>query len=175
MKLLDIGELSRRSGAPPSTLRYYEEIGLIRSTGRRGLRRQFDGEALERLSLIALGKLAGFSLSEIAAIFGADGAPALPRETLRRRADALERRIKRLTTLQDMLRHVAECPAQTHMDCPKFRRLLRFATRHAEAARAPTASDRAESAAPVACNRRRARIESTARRKARMGEGDGHG
>jgi hypothetical protein len=42
MKPLDIGVLSKRSGVPPSTLRYYEEIGLIQSAGRHGLRRQFD-------------------------------------------------------------------------------------------------------------------------------------
>ena len=37
MKLLDIGEVARRSGVSVSTLRYYEEIGLIESVGRHGL------------------------------------------------------------------------------------------------------------------------------------------
>ena len=41
MILLDIGVLAEKSGVPASTLRYYEEIGLIESLGRRGLRRQF--------------------------------------------------------------------------------------------------------------------------------------
>jgi DNA-binding transcriptional MerR regulator len=36
--------LSERSGVPASTLRYYDEIGLIESLGRRGLRRQFGRE-----------------------------------------------------------------------------------------------------------------------------------
>ena len=39
---LDIAEVARRTGVPASTLRYYEEKGLITSTGRRGLRRLFD-------------------------------------------------------------------------------------------------------------------------------------
>ena len=39
MKDLDIVEVSRRTGVPASTLRYYEEKGLIASIGRRGLRR----------------------------------------------------------------------------------------------------------------------------------------
>jgi hypothetical protein len=51
------GELPR-----PSTLRFYDEKGLIASTGRRGLRRLFDPGVLERLALIALGRAAGFSL-----------------------------------------------------------------------------------------------------------------
>src|SRR5690606_17804977 len=52
---LDIAEVAQRSGVPASTLRFYEEKGLIASIGRRGLRRLFDAEVLERLSLIALG------------------------------------------------------------------------------------------------------------------------
>src|SRR5919107_604575 len=72
MGTMDIGEVAERSGVPASTLRYYEEIGLIRSVGRHGLRRQFDPDAL---------------------------------------------------------RHVAECPAPSHLECPTFRKLLKTATR----------------------------------------------
>ena len=60
---MDIGEVSRRSGIPASTLRFYEEKGLIASGGRRGLRRLFDSGVLDRLALIALGSAAGFSLN----------------------------------------------------------------------------------------------------------------
>jgi DNA-binding transcriptional MerR regulator len=125
--LLDIGELSERSGVPASALRYYEEIGLIESLGRRGLRRQFGPEALTQLALISLGKTAGFSLEEIRSAFGKHGATALPRQALHRRADEIDGQIRRLTTLRNALRHVAECPAPSHMECPKFRQLLRLA------------------------------------------------
>jgi len=54
--LIDIAEVSRRTGVPASTLRYYEEKGLIESLGRRGLRRTFDAGVVDRLSLIALGQ-----------------------------------------------------------------------------------------------------------------------
>src|SRR5262245_22462791 len=50
-KLLDIGEVARRSGVPASTLRFYDEQGLIASVGRRGLRRLFEPEVLQRLAL----------------------------------------------------------------------------------------------------------------------------
>ena len=49
MKLLDIGEVSARTGLPASALRYYEEIGLISSVSRHGLRRQFAPEAVLQL------------------------------------------------------------------------------------------------------------------------------
>jgi DNA-binding transcriptional MerR regulator len=127
MKLLDIGDVSRRSGVPPSSLRYYEELGLITSLGRHGLRRQFGPETLTRLSLISLGKAAGFALSEIAGVFAPSGVPDLPRDDLRARATALDRQARDLTALADMLRHVADCPASSHLDCPSFQRLMRVA------------------------------------------------
>lgn len=129
MPLLDIGEVAGRSGVPPSTLRYYEEIGLIRSEGRRGLRRQFDADVLLKLSLIGLGKTAGFSLDDIAGMFGENGQPDIPRERLRVRANELQRHILGLRMLRDALRHVADCPAPTHLECPTFRGLLKTAAR----------------------------------------------
>ena len=130
MKILDIGEVSEQSGIPPSTLRYYEEIGLISSVGRHGLRRQYEPQTLLQLSLIALGKSAGFSLDDIAGMFGKDGQPNLPRAELHARADELDRQIRNLTTLRNALRHVADCPAPSHMECPTFRRLVRLAGHH---------------------------------------------
>lgn len=129
MKTLDIAEISRRSGVAASALRYYEELGLITSVGRHGLRRQFGPETLMQLSLITLGKAAGFSLEEIAGMFGPDGQPDLPRDQLHARADALEQQIRELSTLRDAIRHVAECQAPTHLECPKFQQLLRVSSR----------------------------------------------
>lgn len=128
MKILDIADVAERSGLPPSTLRYYEEIGLIDSMGRHGLRRQYGPETLLQLSLITMGKSAGFSLDEIAGMFGSDGQPDLPRDDLLTRADQLDRQIRDLTLLRNALRHVAECPAPSHMECPTFKRLLKVTT-----------------------------------------------
>ena len=127
MKLLDIAEVSERSGMAPSALRYYEECGLITPLGRRGLRRQYGPQTLLQLSLIALGRAAGFSLAEIAGMFDRSGAPHLARADLHHRADALDQQIRNLTTLRNALRHVADCPAPSHMECPTFRRLVRMA------------------------------------------------
>jgi DNA-binding transcriptional MerR regulator len=124
---LDIGEVARRVGVPPSTLRYYEEKGLIRSVGRRGLRRTFDPDVLERLALITLGQSAGFSLEEIASMFAADGRPKIDRRMLADKAEELDRTIRRLSSMRDGLRHAAACPAPSHMECPKFRRLMGLA------------------------------------------------
>lgn len=124
MKFLDIGEVAAQSGIKPSALRYYEAAGLISSVSRHGLRRQFPSEVLLQLKLIAMGKSAGFSLDEIAGMFGRNGMPDLPRDVLREKADEIDRQIHELTALRDTLRHVADCPAPSHMECPTFRRLV---------------------------------------------------
>jgi DNA-binding transcriptional MerR regulator len=133
---VDIGEVARRSGLPASTLRFYEEKGLIVSIGRRGLRRQYDPGVLERLALIALGRAAGFGLDEMAGMFAPDGRPRIDRRKLAAKADELDARIRELIALRTGLRHAARCPARSHMECPKFRRLLREAASGALGARA---------------------------------------
>jgi DNA-binding transcriptional MerR regulator len=143
MQRLDIVEVSRRAGLPASTLRFYEEKGLIASVGRRGLRRLYEPGVLQRLALIALGRSAGFSLEEIAGMFSADGRPAIDREQLAAKAEELDRTIRKLAAMRDGLRHAALCPAPSHMECPTFQKMLRIAgARHP--ARASSGPRRAE-------------------------------
>lgn len=124
---MDISEVAKRSGVPASTLRFYEEKGLITSVGRRGLRRLFGVDVLERLALIALGRSAGFSLDEIGRMLGADGRPRIDRQLLTDKAEELDCAIQKLTAMRDGLRHAAVCSAPSHMECPTFRRLLGLA------------------------------------------------
>lgn len=129
MKFLDIGEVATRTGIRPSALRYYEEIGLIAPIARHGLRRQYTEDVLLQLKLVLMGQTAGFSLDEIARMFGAKGRPDLPRQTLHERADDIDRQIRHLTALSTTLRHVADCKAPSHFECPTFRRLLDIAVK----------------------------------------------
>ncbi len=124
---MDIAEVAQQSGVPASTLRFYEEKGLLVSVGRRGLRRVFGPDVLERLALIALGRAAGLSLDEIARMFAPGGKPQIDRALLSDKADELDRSIRKLTAMRDGLRHAAACHAPSHMECPKFRRLLGLA------------------------------------------------
>lgn len=128
---MDISEVARKSGVPASALRHYEEKGLIRSVGRRGLRRLFLPGILDQLALIALGQTAGFSLDEIRDMFAPDGKPQIHKQILSDKADELDTTIRRLTAMREGLRHAAACPAPSHMECPKFRRLLNVAASNA--------------------------------------------
>ncbi len=128
-KEFTIGQVSKLTGLPSSTLRYYEEKGLIKSIGRQGITRIFKSNIIEQLSLIALARYAGFALEEIAAMFSPGGQPTIDRKQLLDKAELLERKIKQLEAMRDGLKHVANCPEDNQLDCPKFQGLVSKAAR----------------------------------------------
>lgn len=65
MNEIGIGEVARRAGVRPSAVRYYEERGLIAPDTRRGGKRVYAEEAVERMTLIMFAKQLGFTLDEI--------------------------------------------------------------------------------------------------------------
>lgn len=125
---MDIGEVSKASGLPPSTLRYYEEKGLIESKGRNGLRRIFSPSVVQTLAIITLGRKVGFSLDEIHEIFNPDS-KVINREKLLEKAEELDNKIHTLSRMRDGLKHAAACKAPSHFECPKFLRVLNIASK----------------------------------------------
>jgi DNA-binding transcriptional MerR regulator len=117
---MDIGDVAKRFGVPASTLRYYEDKGLIASIGRRGLRRRFAPGVLDQLALIALGQAAGFSLDQIASMFSPDGKPSIDRRLLSGKADELDEMIERLKAMSNGLPHAAVCPARATQSAQAF-------------------------------------------------------
>ena len=69
MGSMSIGEVAQRAGVRPSTLRYYESIGVLPTPERENGRRRYDGEvlrkALDRLAVVRVAQQAGFTISEI--------------------------------------------------------------------------------------------------------------
>ena len=124
---MDISQVAKQSGVPASTLRFYEEKGLISSIGRQGIRRVFGEGVMERLELIALGRVAGFSLEEIAGILGSEENPSIDRDLLLKKASELDNTIQKLMAMRDGLQHAAACRAPSHLECPRFRRLMSLA------------------------------------------------
>jgi MerR family redox-sensitive transcriptional activator SoxR len=65
--LLTVGELAARSGMAPSALRYYERLGLIRSTRTAGNQRRYERSELRRVAFIRVSAQVGVPLEEIGA------------------------------------------------------------------------------------------------------------
>lgn len=127
---MDIAEVSKESGLAPSTLRYYEKLGLIQSTSRKGLRRQYSPKVLNKLNIISLGRVGGLSLNEISTMFNDSDELAIDRALLAEKASDIDLQIKRLEAVRDSLNHVATCPKNSHLDCSSFQKLMKSAKRY---------------------------------------------
>jgi MerR family transcriptional regulator, redox-sensitive transcriptional activator SoxR len=65
--VLTISELSARSGAAPSALRFYESLGLISASRTAGNQRRYPRHMLRRVAFIRAGRQLGLELREIQA------------------------------------------------------------------------------------------------------------
>jgi DNA-binding transcriptional MerR regulator len=104
-----ISELAGRSGVPATTLRFYEQAGLLPASRSPSGYRIYDDDALERLAFISSGKSLGLPLEEIRDLLGVweQGVCAAVRERLRplvaeRIADA-DRRVAELSAFSAQL------------------------------------------------------------------------
>jgi MerR family transcriptional regulator, repressor of the yfmOP operon len=80
---LRIGEVARRVGTTPRTIRYYEEIGLLPAEGQResGRHRLYGERDVQRLrDALRLKELLGVSLDELKQLLEAEEARAALRE-----------------------------------------------------------------------------------------------
>ncbi len=122
---VDISKVSQLSGLPSSTLRYYEERGLIKSIGRKGLKRVYNhNEVMMRLSLISLGQEAQFSLKEIALMLNSQQQPEIDKEKLVLKANEIEAKIQNLMLLKKGILHIVNCKAENQLLCPKFNKIM---------------------------------------------------
>jgi MerR family redox-sensitive transcriptional activator SoxR len=123
-ELLTIGELARRAGRRTSSIRYYEEIGLLPEPVRVGGQRRYPPGTARTLAAIAAAQRAGLSLQEIAAVLGATPGEHDAIEEFRRVAAAklpqATAAIERATAARDWLEHAAACQCLTLQECALF-------------------------------------------------------
>jgi len=110
-KPLLIGQVTALSGVPIRTIRYYESIGLLKSSGRtEGGFRQFSSDVLKRLSFIKRAQTLGLSLQEIGEIFQVydGGKPACNeiQQKLKDKISEIDRQIEQFLTLRGELREL---------------------------------------------------------------------
>lgn len=123
-----IGSVARESGIPIKTIRYYEELGLLKTTGRtEGGYRLFSADVFVRLSFIKRAQNLGMSLSEIREFLDVHDQGDLPcdhvQEKLREKLVDIDRQIQQLQILkQELKRLLAEGDIlsgnSTAMICP---------------------------------------------------------
>jgi MerR family redox-sensitive transcriptional activator SoxR len=120
--LLTIGEVARRSGLAPSALRYYETLGLIRSSRTAGDRRQYPRAVLRRLAVVRSAQNVGLSLDQILTSLAGLDPDAAPTKKQWSRISAewrplLARRIRELEAVRDNLDSCIGCGCLSMRQC----------------------------------------------------------
>ncbi len=119
---LAIGEVARQAGVRTSTLRYYEDIGLLEAPDRVNGRRRYDHRVQPRLRAIKVAQRAGFTLSEIGVLlqgFAEEGttASAQWRELAQRKLVEAEELIARAQGMKRLLEEGLRCNCLTPEEC----------------------------------------------------------
>ncbi|MDT5401490.1 MAG: hypothetical protein QOK33_4721 [Mycobacterium sp.] len=115
---LSIGEVARRSGVAATTLRYYEDSGLLRPPSRVAGRRRYDQSVMTRLEVIGLCKAAGFSLDEIRVLL-TDGDPGRPasRTLAEAKLTDIDAQMATLRRAREIIEWAMNCPCTTVDAC----------------------------------------------------------
>jgi DNA-binding transcriptional MerR regulator len=113
-----IRELSRATGVPASTIRYYERLGLLQAPQRSEARyRLYETADVERLRFIQKAKRLGLSLTEIGQLIALRAGGTPPCQQLKTMVAShlqqLDRQIAELQALrQDLATYHADLAAQ---------------------------------------------------------------
>lgn len=120
---MNISDVARRSGLPAKTIRYYEEIGLIRAQRMANGYRSFRESDLHMLSFIGRARSLGFSIEEcrtLAALYRDKGrASADVKALAERHIGEIRDKIAALREMEATLATLAEaCTGDARPDCP---------------------------------------------------------
>ncbi len=133
--MMMIGDLARQTGSKVTTIRFYEEIGLMPLAARTDAGRRTYGKSdLQRLSFIRHGRELGFSVDEIRSLIALSADPEQDCEAAaaiaRKHLAAVEDRIARLEALRDELkRATATCEGGRIADCSVIEAIARLGER----------------------------------------------
>ena len=127
-----IGQLAKRTGVSPDTLRFYERLDLLDGHRRDNGYRDYPDSAIDRVEFIKLAQALGFTLAEIRSIAPMLTGGTLPVEQVQAfihdKLTLLDQRIATLQTLRNRLAHLplgAACPMRR--DCEGTAAAGRFA------------------------------------------------
>ncbi|MFW8596132.1 Cu(I)-responsive transcriptional regulator [Cribrihabitans neustonicus] len=120
---MNIGDVSKRSGLPAKTIRYYEDIGFIRP--RRGTNgyRAFDEKELHRLVFIGRARSLGFSIEDcrhlLALYDDKTRASADVKQVAEQTLEEIDAKIAGLKEMRATLASLVEkCAGDERPDCP---------------------------------------------------------
>lgn len=120
-ELLTIGELARRTGVTTSTLRYYDELGLVRPARRVSGHRRYAVDAVAAVGIVRFLQEVGFTLAEARRLIASrKRSPVAWRALAVRKSEELRHSIAREEAARQAIEHALNCPKDDVRDCPNF-------------------------------------------------------
>jgi len=118
---ISISQVTQETGVRPSALRYYEEIGLLRPTGRVSGRRQYDESVFQRVALIQTGQQAGFTLAELGTLLNnaldSDSGGADWHELVDRKLKEMDTLLHNIESMKNLLQDIMDCDDASLAEC----------------------------------------------------------
>src|SRR6185503_21197545 len=118
---LTISKVAKQFGLRASALRYYEQIGVLPATYRRGGQRLYDESAVRRLAIIQRARELGFTIKETQVLFSdfSCGPPISERwhSLCEAKLEELAIRIEQIHEMQGMLRKMMQCRCAAFDQC----------------------------------------------------------
>lgn len=125
---MNISDAAQATGLPAKTIRYYEEIGLIRPNRRANGYRDFAETEVHKLRFLARARALGFGIEDCRSLLALwedrDRASADVRQIANAHLAAIEEKITDLTAMRDTLSHLVQtCAGDIRPDCPILKNL----------------------------------------------------
>ena len=120
---MNIGEVAERSGIPPKTIRYYEDIGLVRPQRSGNGYRAFRETDLHKLAFLGRARALGVSIEDCRNLLGLyedeNRESAQVKAVAEEHLTAIDDKIAQLQTMRETLSHlVKSCHGDNRPDCP---------------------------------------------------------
>jgi Cu(I)-responsive transcriptional regulator len=120
---VNIGEVAERSGIPPKTIRYYEDIGLVRPQRSGNGYRTFRETDLHKLAFLGRARALGFSIEDcrnLLSLYEDETRESAQVKTIaEEHLSAIDNKIAQLQEMRETLSHLVEACHGDHLpDCP---------------------------------------------------------
>ncbi len=120
---MNIGDVAERTGLPPKTIRYYEDIGLVTPLRSDNGYRRFRDSDMHKLAFLGRARALGFSIDDCRDLLALWEDQSRASGDVRRIAqghlDAIEQKIEDLSAMRDTLRKLVTCcVGDDRPDCP---------------------------------------------------------
>ncbi len=120
---MNIGDVSERTGLPAKTIRYYEQIGLIKPQRDANGYRRFRDQDIHKLNFLGRARALGFTIQDCRTLLALyedeTRASADVKRVARQHLTQIEAKIADLNALRDTLGHLIEaCAGDDRPDCP---------------------------------------------------------